>query len=241
MAIAPIDARAHRVPWRTDARLVAWWLTLGAAVGGLAGVVFGGLGGRLLMMVLRLNSPGASGLTSDDGFEIGRVTLASVNLAAFGAAAGAVFGALYVLLRCGVPAMARVPLATLLGGAVGGTTFLRPEGIDLAVLDPLGLAVAGFIALPALSAMATAALVERWSGLAPWSITRRRALAFAPALLGVFVAPLLALGAAGVVVARRPRRSAWLTRAARPTVTALLLVIVAAQTVALVREVDRVL
>ena len=79
--------------WRTGVRIAAWWLLVGAASGAVAGVVIGGIGGRLAMLVLRQQSPGAVGLTSDAGFEIGRVTLTgSLGLAAFAAVAGGLFG-----------------------------------------------------------------------------------------------------------------------------------------------------
>jgi hypothetical protein len=172
MATAP--AARPGTPWRTDLRAAARWLALGALAGGLAGLVIGGVGGRLLMLVLRRESPGALGLTSDDGFEIGEVTFSgSLNLLVFTALLGAMAGVAYVLVRPGVPRLARIPLATVLGGTAGGTAVLEPDGIDLLVLDPLLLAVAGFIALPALWATATAILVERGARrVAPFQAAR---------------------------------------------------------------------
>ena len=58
-------------------------------VAGIAcGVVVVGLGSRLAMLMLRLTSPQrVRGVTSDDGFEIGRVTLGGTyNLMIVGAA-----------------------------------------------------------------------------------------------------------------------------------------------------------
>jgi hypothetical protein len=121
------------------------------------------------MLALRLESPGAAGLTSDAGFEIGRVTLSgSLTLAAFGAVAGATFGLLYLAVRLALPAPARLPAATLLGATVGGAAFVEPDGVDLLVLDPLWLGVGAFIALPALAALATGVAVERLARRAPW-------------------------------------------------------------------------
>lgn len=193
------------------------------------------------MLALRLESPDAVGLTSDDGFEIGRFSFESINLLLFGAAGGALFGALYVLVRRAIPPFARVASATLIGATVGGSTFLNPDGDDLQVLDPLWLAVTGFIALPALAALATALLVERWSRIAPWSISRRQALAFAPALFAAPVAPVLAAGAAGVVVVRRVGGLAWLTPAIRIVVPVAVLAIVVTQGLALIGEINRIL
>jgi hypothetical protein len=120
------------------------------------------------MLILRERSPGAVGLTSDDGFEIGRATLSgSLSLVAFAAVAGAAFGLLYLLVRLAFPPVARAPVAALLGATVGGAAFIVPDGVDLLVLDPLWFAIASFIVLPALAALATALAVERLAGRAP--------------------------------------------------------------------------
>ncbi|HEY7626101.1 MAG TPA: hypothetical protein VH761_03495, partial [Ilumatobacteraceae bacterium] len=62
-------------------------------VGGVAtGAVVVGLGSRLAMLILRLTSPHrVRGVTSDDGFVIGRVTLGGTyNLMQLGAAVGVI-------------------------------------------------------------------------------------------------------------------------------------------------------
>lgn len=207
------SAERHRgelASWRTDLRVLAWWLALGAGMGALAGLVVGGIGGRVLMLVLRVQTPDASGVTSDAGFTIGRFTLAgSLALAVVTAALGAVAGVAYVLLRTGLPRVARIPLATALAGVLGGVLFLDPDGLDLRILEPLGLAVAGFIALPALAGLLTAGLVERFGRRGPRSA--------------------------------RAARSGGAVRAARALVTALVLIVIAVNGLALVREVDRIL
>ena len=56
-------------------RQTAWWILVGTAAGAIAGLLIGGIGGRLAMLLLRLTSDEiVLGLTSDDGFEIGVVT-----------------------------------------------------------------------------------------------------------------------------------------------------------------------
>lgn len=66
---------------RFDTEPVAWsrdvwqrmWVVMMAGIP--TGVIVAGLGSRLAMLLLRLTSPAAvRGVTSDDGFEIGRVT-----------------------------------------------------------------------------------------------------------------------------------------------------------------------
>ncbi len=234
-------ARVGPGTMRSDVRVVGWWVAMGAGTGGLLGFVVGGLGGRLLMLFLRIQSPGASGLISDDGFEIGRITLDSLNLAVVATVLGAVFGASYVALRRGLPPFTRVAAATLVGATVGGTAFLNPEGIDLLVLQPLWVAVSGFIALPAICAGITATLVERWSQREPWSITLRQALVFTPALLAAPAVPLLALGAAGGIVVCHIGQPRVLAAAARLIVTGAVGALILVQLVALIREVDRIL
>lgn len=235
------DRRVERPGWRDDVRVVGWWLALGAGVGGMSGLVFGGLGGRLLMFALRTRSPQVSGVISDDGFEIGRVSIDTLNLLAFGTAAGAVAGGLYVAMRPALPPVLRIPLAALVAGTVGGVAFIKPEGVDLNVLDARGLAVLGFTALPALCAATTAVFVERWAEIEPWSVDRRRIAAFAPVVLGVFILPVLLLGAAAALLARRIRFPDGVLRTLRIAVPALIMAVIAQQALTLAREVERVL
>ena len=63
---------------REDARAVAWWVLVGVAAGAIAGLLVGGIGGRLAMLLLRLTSPDSViGMRSDDNFEIGVLTTES--------------------------------------------------------------------------------------------------------------------------------------------------------------------
>jgi hypothetical protein len=194
--MAPTGRRHDEpAPWRADPRVLAWWLAVGAGAGALAGLVVGGAGGRVLMLILRVQSPDASGVTSDAGFTIDRITLAgSLTLAVVTALAGALAGGGYALLRAGLPRPARVPLAAALAGVLGGSAFLDPEGIDLRILEPLWLAVSGFIVLPALAGMLTAILVESLGRRAPRSRHPR------PAHRAVVAAQTVVTGLALLVV-----------------------------------------
>jgi hypothetical protein len=53
-------------------------------------------------------------------------------------------------------------VAGILGALVGGARIVRPGGIDFTLLDPLPLAVAMFIAIPAGVGIATSLLAERF-------------------------------------------------------------------------------
>lgn len=155
------DTTAGAAP-STDLRAIRGWAVLVVGAGAAAGAVVGGVGGRLAMLLLRRESPLAAGLTSDAGFEIGRVTLAgSLFLVVLTGLLGVAFGVLYAIVRLGLPAPVRIPAAVLVGGALGGNSFLDPDGIDLLVLDPTWFAVASFIALPALAAACIAIAIER--------------------------------------------------------------------------------
>ena len=70
-------------------------------VGGIsAGVILIGVGSRLAMLLLRVTSPDSvRGVESDDGFIMGRVTLAGTyNLLMLGASVGIIGAAAYLLV-----------------------------------------------------------------------------------------------------------------------------------------------
>jgi hypothetical protein len=75
---------------------------VGIALAGIPiGVLVGGLGSRLAMLLLRATSPSTViGMTSDDGFEIGRFTFAGTyNLFNLGAVVGVIAAATYLAVR----------------------------------------------------------------------------------------------------------------------------------------------
>jgi hypothetical protein len=180
------------------ASLVASARRLAAATAGgfLAGLLIGGVGGRLAMLVLRVTSDTSlHGLETDDGFTIGVVSSATVFLLGVTALLGAVGGVLYLVARQVIPARLRPWTMGVLGGAVGGVLVLRPGGLDFTLLDPLPLAVVLFVALPALYGVVLSLLIERL--LRGDSIMRRRA-AWVAGLLPLV--PLVLLGGAGIVI-----------------------------------------
>src|SRR5688500_17459854 len=123
-------------------------------IGALAGAVVGGLGGRLAMRVLFLTTGDhVKGVISDDGFVMGRFTLADTVSLVVVAAVGGVFGAfLYLAAQPMVATFgARTPLmAAAFYGVFGGALIVEPEGVDFVLLEPVALAIALFVLLPAL-------------------------------------------------------------------------------------------
>jgi hypothetical protein len=117
------------------------------------GVVVGGFGGRLAMLVLRLTSPDSViGVLSDDGFEIGQVTLlGTLGLIVFAAVFGLVGASAYALVRPWLigPPWFRNLTCAIGAGAVVGSALIHADGIDFTLLKPTWLAIALFIAIPA--------------------------------------------------------------------------------------------
>ncbi len=146
-----------------DVRAALRHAAIGVTAGGLVGLVVGGILGRIAMLALRLTTGDRiTGVISDDGFEMGRVTLVgSLKLAGVYTAGGVLLGLGYALARRFLPARGRLVAWSAATAALGGGTFVHADGIDYALLSPLWLAVALFVALPALAGLAVAWLVER--------------------------------------------------------------------------------
>jgi len=157
------------------------------------------------MLVLRLTSPDlVMGVTSDDGFEIGVVTPATVQLLGATTAIGGLNGAAYAALRHAIPRTLRLPLWSLLGAAVGGAAFVHEDGVDFTLIEPAALAIAFFVALPGAAAALVVVLAERWSSRPAWE-DRRLALGLAACALASTVALVAAtlVAVAGVLGSRR--------------------------------------
>jgi hypothetical protein len=164
-------------------------------VGFLTGATIGGVGGRLAMLVLRLTSdPGLHGLETDDGFTIGIVSGATLFLVGLTTMLGAFGAVAYLVVRGWLPDRARPWIVGVLAGVIGGAGAIRPGGIDFTRLEPLGLAVAMFVALPAAYGFAMSRLVDR-------SLARRsgRPRAGTWITLGLFLFLLAVVGEVGIL------------------------------------------
>jgi hypothetical protein len=191
--------------FREDLRAVTWWVLVGAAAGGFSGFVVGGIGGRLAMLLLRLTSNATViGLTSDDGFTIGNFSIKdSLSLAMAMAALGGAFGVLYAVGRTAVPARLRLPVWIVFCGLAGGSLFVHDDGVDFVVLDPKLLAIALFVALPAIAAAVTVLLVERWSQAEPWSNPSLSAVVAVGSLVATFALVFAGIAVALALLVRR--------------------------------------
>lgn len=181
-------------------------------VGVPVGLLAIGLGGRLAMFLLRLTSPpDVIGVTSDDGFEIGQVTLAGTyNLVNVGVAVGLIGALACALVSPWLigPAWLRATTVGLTAGALVGSLILHADGVDFTRLQPRWLAVALFVALPALVGALLLVLVDRATGAAPAASRGRRRwlpfalVALAPLGVAAVAVPVL-VGAAALVLLGR--------------------------------------
>ncbi len=148
----------------------------------VAGVPFGvlvvGVGSRIAMLVLRLTSPDrVIGIQSDDDFEIGTFTLGGTyNLMLLGAAVGIVGAGVYRLVSKWLigPTWLRRVTTALAAGAVGGSMLVHADGIDFRLLKPTWLAIALFVALPALFGGLIGVVVDRVRRPDSWTRAGRR-------------------------------------------------------------------
>ena len=189
---------------RDDASAVAWWVLVGVGSGAIAGFLIGGVGGRLAMLLLRLTSPDlVIGMTSDDGFEIGVLSTSTLGLVAGMTLLGGANGLLYAALRSTIPSRLRLLLWTALAAAAGGASFVHEDGVDFTVIEPAALAVALFVALPALAAALVVVLVERWVAVEPGDDRRLVCVLLVAAVASTFALALAAVVGTLAVAARR--------------------------------------
>jgi len=136
------------------------------------GVLVAGVGSRLAMLVLRLTSPDARGVTSDDGFVIGTVSIGGTyNLLVIGATVGLLGAALYRIVEPWLigPSWFRRATVAAASGAVIGSLLLHADGVDFTLLQPTWLAISLFILLPALFGAVIGVVVDRVAAPSSWT------------------------------------------------------------------------
>lgn len=163
---SPSAPAGHAGPGWVDAgTAAARRLAAITAAGVVLGVLVGGVGGRLAMMLLAATNPGMGGLTSDDGFMIGRFTLlGSLNLLLVGGLLGALGALVYAALRGLLvgPAWFRVLSIGLGPAVVVGEQLVHTDGIDFRLLGDAWLGIGLFMLIPGAYAVLLMLLAERW-------------------------------------------------------------------------------
>jgi hypothetical protein len=148
-------------------------------VGGIpVGVVVVGLGSRVAMFILRLTSPDrVRGVESDDGFIIGRFTLAGTyNLMLLGAVVGLIGSCAYTLVSPWLigPTWFRRLTTGLAAAAVAGSGLVHADGIDFTLLQPTWLAIGLFVALPGVFGIVIGSSVDAVGRANSWTTGGRR-------------------------------------------------------------------
>lgn len=197
--------------WRGSLDRVTRRLGVATLTGALLGLAVGGVGGRSAMMLLAVRNPDAMGLTSDDGFTMGQFTASgTANLLVVTTFIGVLGGGIYLALRDLMigPRWFRLCSISIGPAVVVGALVVHPDGVDFTRLSPLWLAVSLFVVIPAVYAALLTVVTDRWLARPAHPSGRRRALLIASLLLWVPLAPFLALGALGWLVAEILRRNA---------------------------------
>lgn len=195
--------------WRSASVRAARRLAAITAAGALVGLLVGGVGGRLAMMALARLNPAADGLTSDDGFVIGQVTLAgTLNLLAAGTFLGVLGAAIYAVLRALMigPRWFQVLSIAVGPAVVVGEQLVHTDGVDFTLLNPPWVPITLFLLIPGLYAALLTVVAERWLEPDRVFARARLPLALAPLLLFAPLAPALGLLAAGWVLLEWVRR-----------------------------------
>lgn len=183
-------------------------LAAGVSSGFIAGLLIGGVGGRVAMFILRLTSDASVlGVESDDGFIIGRFSLSTLFLLLATAFLGSLGGVFYLVVRGWLPTRARVPLMAGYFAVVGGAAVIsgKEGGTDFTQLAPLPLAIGFFIAIPALYGVAMSLMAERF--LRDGSYIRRTKYGW---LAGVI--PMVLLQGFGIVILLASAAAYWVAQ-----------------------------
>jgi hypothetical protein len=185
----------------------------GGLAGLIAGIVVGGVGGRVVMSIVAVLNPDASGLLTENGEVVGRFTVqGTLALITFGGLSAAALGAVvWVIVSPWVPgsgarrALLMMPIAV----AIGSFILIESTNSDFLILRPTVIILALLVALVALNGAAIAWLDDALERRLPRPGARpiRTAVAYGiVALLGVpmFLLVLLAFFSPGFSSAARP-------------------------------------
>jgi hypothetical protein len=160
-AVVAPSAVSELSPVRLLVRRVA---VVGCA-GAVAGVVVAFPLGRLAMRLLAAANPGATGMSTDDGFAVGTVSLdGSAQLLLSAIQISMLGAALYLLLRPLLLGPSWCRTATLSVGVATcfAALLADPAGFDFTILDPPWLPILLFWLLPLVHTAVFATLAEHW-------------------------------------------------------------------------------
>ena len=132
----------------------------GGLAGLIAGLIVGGLGGRVAMMLAARMNPGATGMFTENGELIGAFTLnGTFALMIFGGLLlGLVAGIVWVVLSPWLPASGprRRLAAGLLAAALGSSFLVQADNLDFAILGNDAAIIAMLVLLVGLIGLAMA-------------------------------------------------------------------------------------
>ena len=161
------------------------------------------------MLLLARLAPETAGITSDDGFVIGQLTLSgTLNLLLVATLLGVLGAGIYLVLRTLMigPRWFQVVSISLGPAVVVGAMLVHSEGVDFTFLRPTWLAIVLFVAIPGLYAALLTVLCERWLRPDGRLLRARRRVVFPWLILWLPFAPVplvLALAWSLIVRARQ--------------------------------------
>jgi hypothetical protein len=193
------------------------------AAAGIAGVLVGGLGSRLVMRLSALAAPEVQGTLTENGNVVGEITLeGTIALMIFAGLSSAVFGSgAFVIAKPWLPRRT-VPRGLVFGAfllALAGAAVIDPANADFVILGDRLLNVTMFSSLfVAFGLVASAAFAVLDRGVPPaaslsprmWALTAVLAIPVVPGLLGVAFAFASQLGV--------PLIGAWIAMVSAPAV-----------------------
>jgi hypothetical protein len=172
----------------------------GGISGVVAGIVVGGLGGRLVMRIAAFLHPDAVGALTENGNRIGDITLGgTLSLVLFGLISCAIAGAVWVIVSPWIPGHAGVRAVRTAGIAIaiGTPVLIIGRNPDFVILDHDPRVVALLVALVGAIGLSIALLDSWLDRRLPHAITgQKRPAAFyaTVALMGaVLVLPFVLL------------------------------------------------
>ena len=209
------ESEPGRVRHLDGLRLYAWWAAVFMVIGTATGILITGAGGRLIMRLLAMTSPEATGRLTEGQAAVGEISLeGTLAFTVFGALPFAFASALLYLLV--VPWLPNGALGGLVLGAVMFITVspfidpLRAENFDFDLVGPGWLAVVTFALLSLLQGAALAAIAGRLSRGLRLMTRRNWPQTVVPLLLAVVLVPIGAvLAVGGLVTFALPRVLPW--------------------------------